>query len=77
MNCFDLPELIGKVKREHGITMFVEFDNFGITMRGYRNGWKNRRYFDCTFKFYDEADFEQLVNIFISDFKKTEEDQNG
>lgn len=71
MNCFDLPELIGKVKREHDITMFIEFDNFGITMRGYRKGWKNRRYFDCCFKSYD-IDFEELVEIFISDFKKEE-----
>lgn len=36
---------INKVKTEHGITMFIEFDSFGIRMRGYCNGWKNKRYF--------------------------------
>ena len=72
MNCIDLPTLINKIKTEHGITMFIEFDSFGIRMRGYRNGWKNKRYFDCTFNFYVEDDFERLVELFISDFKKEE-----
>ena len=73
MNCFDLPELIGKVKREHGITMFIEFDSFGITMRGYCKRWKNRRYFDCVYKSYD-IEFEELIELFVSDFKKEEHD---
>lgn len=35
-------------------------------------GGKIKDIFDCTFNFYVEDDFERLVEIFISDFKKEE-----